>query len=187
VLIWIGVVDYKPLVWVIIPAILSALASLIGMRQARVSRTTQYATIGFMMLASVGVARLYGPLVLMPTLVIAYAIVLQAHPARTFRRTGLVFAIVTILTPLVLELVGVFPTRYAFGDGHWSILPDAIAMPRLGTYVMLTAANIGTVIVPCMFISRLRAELSDIQQNQLVTAWHFRRLGSDLVGAGAQR
>jgi hypothetical protein len=48
---------------------------------------------------------------------------------------------------------------------------------------MLTAANIGSLVVPCIFIARLRAELSDIQQNQLLTAWHFRRLGADLVGA----
>ncbi|HTL31687.1 MAG TPA: serine/threonine-protein kinase [Kofleriaceae bacterium] len=187
VLMWVGINDYKPLVWVLIPAAGSAIASFIGMRQKHVTRPTQYATIGFMMIASVGIARLYGPLILMPTMVIAYAIVLQAHPARTFRRVGAIFAIITILMPIVFELTGIFPTSYSFADGRWSILPLTLAMPKLGTFVTLTAANIGSLVVPCMFIARLRAELSDIQQNQLLTAWHFRRLGSDLVGAAAQR
>ena len=36
--------------------------------------------------------------------------------------------------------------------------------------------NIAMIVVPCIFIARLRDELSEVQARQLVQAWHYRRL-----------
>ena len=66
---------------------------------------------------------------------------------------------------------------------RWIIVPQVLELTRTGTIVLLTLANTAIVIVPCVFIARLRSELSMAQQRQLVQAWHFRRLGADLVGA----
>jgi eukaryotic-like serine/threonine-protein kinase len=182
---WIGIVNGWAIAAIAIPAALSGIVSFIAMRQRVIGRPIQYATIGFLMLAAAGLSRMYGPFVLMPTMIATYAIVLQAHPASTFRRVSAVFAVLAIVAPVILEVTGIVPTSNLFEDGRWVIVPQIMELPRTGTILFLTLANISMVIVPCMFIARLRGELSAAQQHQLVQAWHFRRLGSDLVGTPA--
>jgi len=37
------------------------------------------------------------------------------------------------------------------------------------------------MVVPCLFIARLRRDLSLAQERQLLQSWHFRRLGDQLM------
>ena len=133
-------------------------------------------------LLAAALSRLYGPFVLMPTMVATYTIVLQAHPSGQFRRVSAALAVVALALPVILEVVGVLPTAYVFEHGTWTILPQIIELPPRATLTFLTLANIAMVVVPCMFISRLRADLSAAQQHQAIQAWHFRRVAADLVG-----
>jgi hypothetical protein len=52
--------------------------------------------------------------------------------------------------------------------------------------VSQTAASLGgsTIIVPCLFIAQMRAELSTAQQRLAIQTWHARRLGDELIAAG---
>jgi serine/threonine protein kinase len=185
ILLWIGVEEPLGLTAIAVPAGLSGIASAFALRQRHIGKPVQYATIIFMMIAAAGLSSMYGPLVLMPTMIATYAIVLQAHPSGTFRRVTAVLAVITMLVPVVLEVGGIIPSAYTFEAGRWIIESHILQLPRAGTLTFLTLANMAMVIVPCFFIARLRAELSAAQQHQLVQAWHFKRLGADLVGARA--
>jgi hypothetical protein len=129
------------------------------------------------------VSRLYGPFILMPTLLVSYAITLQAHPWRAFRRLGLAAGVIAMVLPVLLELAGVLPASYAFEAGTMSVLPQVVALSETGTIALLACANIAMLVVPALFIARLRSDLSIVQTRQLVQTWQFRRLGDELVAA----
>lgn len=182
VLLWIGIRDASGIVTIAIPVATAALLSALSLRQREIGPGIQYAVIACMLAAAAALTRLYGPFVLMPTMVATYTIVLQAHPSGRFRLVSALLAVVALALPVILEVVGVLPTAYVFEHGTWTILPQIIELPPRATVTFLTLANIAMVVVPCMFISRLRADLSAAQQHQAIQAWHFRRVAADLVG-----
>ena len=183
IVLWIGIRDVGTTMMIAIPAALSLAGSVVALRVRELAGVMQFAVVALMMIASIGVSRIYGPLILMPTLIATYVVVLQAHPSQAMRRYGLAIATLAIAAPVLLELAGALPTSYLFEGDRWVVLPQMLELPKTGTLVFLTLANIGMVNVPGLFIAKLRNDLSEAQQYQLVQAWHFRRLGADLVGA----
>jgi hypothetical protein len=135
------------------------------------------------MLGILATTRMYGPLMLLPQLVIAITIVLQAHPSRSMRRLTLGFAVVALVVPLLLEVVGVVPASYRFEDGVITVLPQLNEIPRDLSIAVLFGASLLALIVPCVFIAKLRSELTALQVQQIQQAWQFRRVGDELIGA----
>jgi len=182
VLAMIGFHNSHELAWIAVPIGLAVLASIWLATRRVIRHWMQYLVLSLMVIASFGLTRIYGPLVMMPTLIVTYAITLQVHPDRTFRRLTLVALGVCVAVPAMLELLGVVAGSYAF-DGRWIIEPRLIELPRTGTYVMITLANLGMLVLPALLIARMRRDLARAQRQVLLQAWHFRRLGADLVRA----
>ena len=178
VLIGIGVRDWKMLAVAIVPASIALVSSIAAMRQRPISRWIQVVTIITMMVAAMAVSRVYGPLVLGPTLIAAYSIVLQAHPARLFRRLAMIIGVIAMVAPLLLEIAGILPSSYAFEGGRWMVLPQLVELPRSGTLALLGVANAAMIIVPGLFIAQLRQNLSNVQARQLTQAWQFKQLAA---------
>ncbi|MBA3463624.1 MAG: protein kinase [Deltaproteobacteria bacterium] len=174
----IGVRSTTQLLAVIIPAMISGAASVYATLQKRIGRGPQLVTVGCTLLAASMLSRMFGPLILVPTLIASYAIVLQAHPARLFRRLALVASIVALAVPILLELAGILPASYAFEGGRWLVEPQMIELPPLGTQLLLMVTNMAMIIVPCVFIAKLRSDLSEVQARQLTQAWQFKRLAT---------
>jgi hypothetical protein len=120
---------------------------------------------------------------LLPQLVIAITIVLQAHPHRSMRWLTLGFAVFALVAPLLLELGGLVPASYRFEGGVITVLPQLNELPRDLSIAVLFGASLLTLIVPCVFISKLRRELTEVQVQQLQQAWQFRRVGDELIGS----
>jgi serine/threonine-protein kinase len=175
-----GVRDVAQMGFVMVFALVSAGCSYVAMRQPAVSRPLQILTAVAMLIAAMGLSRVAGPLVLMPTMIASYAIVLQAHPWGRYRTFGLFAGITAMLVPYLLERAGVLPDSYGFAGGVWFARPQMVALDNLTEWFLLIA-NIAMLIVPCLFISKLRAELSQVQARYLVQAWHYRRLAGKAV------
>ena len=126
---------------------------------------------------------MFGPLILMPTICVTLAILMQAHPDRVMRTVGTTAGAVTIVAPLALELLGILPSSYLFEGGKLVTLPQLNELPELPTYAFLAVANLGAALAPALFVSRLRAELERSQERELVRAWRFRRLPEELIRA----
>jgi hypothetical protein len=174
----IGVRSWEQMFAVIIPAMISGAASVYATFQKRIGRGPQLVTVGCTLLAAAMLSRMFGPLILVPTLIASYAIVLQAHPARLFRRLALAASLVALSAPILLELAGVLPASYAFEGGRWLVEPQMIEFPRLGSQLLLMVTNMAMLVVPCVFIAKLRSDLSDVQARQLTQAWQFKRLAT---------
>jgi hypothetical protein len=56
-----------------------------------------------------------------------------------------------------------------------------LALPRLGTLVLLVGIDICVMLVPSVFIARMRGDLTDAQARLHVRAWYFRRVGHELT------
>jgi serine/threonine protein kinase len=181
VLVAIGILDKGNFGWMVAATAVSLVLSIAAARQRVISRWIQLAILFTTFGAAVVVSRLYGPLILMPTLLISYAITIQAHPWTFFRRVGLAAGVVAMILPVVLELLGVLPSSYSFTAGRMVVEPHVVALPETGTIAVLAVANIAMLVVPALFIARLRGDLSIAQTRQLVQTWQFRRLGDELV------
>ena len=165
------------------PVCVAAALSAMAMRRRAIGRLIQCATIGGIMLAAAGTSRLLGPLILMPTILAVWAIVMQTSPDRLVRRFSLVAGLLLLLAPLGLELAGVLPSSYVFEGGKLIILPQMLELPPIGTFAFVSFANVVSVVVPSVFVSRLRSELTRAQERELLHAWQFRRLATELMHA----
>ena len=177
----IGVRDTTELAAIIVAASVGMVCSVITARQRITTPSVQIATLLAILVAATVLSRMYGPLILMPTLLACYVITVQSHPWRFFRRFGLTVGMIAMVAPLALEIAGIVSPTYLFESGRWLVLPRVLDLPRSGTIALLTLANLTMLVVPCMFVARLRADLSNVQTRQLLQKWQFRRLGDELV------
>jgi serine/threonine-protein kinase len=168
---------------ILAPAGLAAIISAVVWRQPRMSKAMQLAVIALTLLGAASTSRLFGPLILLPTLVATFCIVLQAHPSRRMRYATWALGVVALVGPVLLEVAGVLPASYLFENGTIVIVPQLHELPRTGSLALMLCASLAMMIVPCVFIGRLRAALNVAQRQLLVQHWHFRRLGDQLTGA----
>ncbi len=174
-----GVIQPRLLVWAIVPMLAATLLNLFAARMPTMPRSVQYASFLLTCAGFVGASRLFGPLVLVPTMAATYAVTVQTHPFRSMRRAVVVLCCATILVPVAFEALGVLPASYVFEAGRLSIVPHVHAFPRVGTLAFLVTACVAMTIVPSMFVGRMRRALSEAEERLHVQAWHFRRLAGE--------
>ena len=173
--------DYALLI--AIPALVTVGVAFAVTRRREIRRPIQYVGFALMMLAGMTLSRLFGPLILMPSLLATSAVVYQAHPDRGLRRMGLVGSVCAIVLPVLLELSGVLPASYAFEHGTLVVLPQLTELPRVATLVFLGLTNVAIAVVPSLYVAQLRNELAETQRREQLQGWNFRRLGRDLIAA----
>jgi eukaryotic-like serine/threonine-protein kinase len=181
-LVWIGINSVWQLSIIAVPVMVALGLSIFMARQRIIRQPIQYASISFLMIAAMATSRFYGPFVLVPQLITTYAIVLQAHPSRHMRVASACIAAIAMVLPPVLEWIGVLPASYVFEAGTWRVVPQLVELPRLGTYAFLTIANVGMIVIPCLFIAKIREELTRAQLRLATQAWQFKQLGARLIG-----
>jgi hypothetical protein len=179
VVIYMGIREPSQAVFVLAPAAGAALISGISTRFKVIPKWLQLSTIGLTIVGGAATTTMYGPMVLVPTLIATFTIVLQAHPSRTMRLATWAMGCLALIVVSLLELLQ--PTSYASANGAIQILPRMHELPRDATLLMLLAASLAMTIVPCLFIGRIRAALNVAQRQILVQAWQFRRFGEDLI------
>jgi serine/threonine-protein kinase len=165
-----------------IPISLAVLLGFWMMRRPRLGLAGQAAMAACLMLATVGLSGVYGPLILMPTVTATWMISVQVHPDLRMRVFALVGGVIVIGLPALLETAGVLPESYRFTAEGWVVLPQMIEIPANVTVPFLIIASIATAVVPTVLVARLRSQLSDMMMQQQLQTWHFRRLGKELVG-----
>ena len=177
--IFMGVREPLHVVLVLGPAGVSAILAIIAARQKHIGYPITLGVIGVALVGASFVSTMYGPLVLMPTLVAVFTIVIQAHPKLFIRRATYVMASIALIVTSLVELLR--PASYQAIDGMLAILPRMHDIPRTESIVLMMLASLAMLIVPSLFIGMIRNALSDAQTKILVQAWQFRRMGEDLI------
>jgi hypothetical protein len=181
-----GIQRYDYLVAIVVPVAVCTVMSLVASQRANNGRLIQCVMMSTMILAAIMVSRIFGSLILVPTILTAWAIVVQAHPDRFMRRFGLGTAASAIVIPIGLELLGLVPPSYALDGNRFEILPQLTAFPPTLTIAFLCIASVVTSILPAIFIARLRSELSQSQERELLQDWKLRRMRDDILRAKSQ-
>jgi hypothetical protein len=132
-----------------------------------------------------------GPLVHVPSNVLAIAVVFVALSTSRKRLVALPLAVLAILVPLALQLTGVIAPSYAFDDGSMKILPLASSLPQGGTLLYLAVVSVLALCVTLLVVHRQRKQLDGLEERLFFHAWSLQRLvpkGADIrlpMGANA--
>ncbi len=181
----VGVRRWDYLIAILTPVAIAGVLGLVAARQAVIRNPIQYAILGGIVLAAVGLSRMFGSLILVPTVLATWAIVVQAHPERGLRRVGLTLAMLAIIAPLVLEWLEILPSSYLFSGEGFFVMPQLNTLPQWFVFGFLSVANLLMAVLPAVFVGRLRGQLSLAHERDLVRSWQLRRLGDDLMQAAA--
>jgi serine/threonine-protein kinase len=176
---WMGFRETQLTLFVLVPAALATTFAIIASRMHDIPYWIQLACIGSSIVGAAATTTLYGPVILAPTLIATFTIVLQAHPKALMRNVTWGLSILALIVISTLELI--VPTSYRSIDGTFVVLPRMHELPRTESIIVLTVASIAMTIVPCVFIGRIRAALNAAQRQILTQAWQFRRFGEDLI------
>ncbi|MBA3452783.1 MAG: hypothetical protein H0T42_06820 [Deltaproteobacteria bacterium] len=120
--------------------------------------------VGLTLFGMAATSRMFGPLMIVPTIIVALTIVIQAHPHAPIRIAVWVMAVFAMVGPVVLELAGVLSTSYMFVDNQIVILPQMHDLPRTGSIAMLLLAGVASLFVPSVFVGRLRQSLTEASE-----------------------
>jgi hypothetical protein len=178
---WIGLRSWTLASFVLVPAVVSAVASAFAARYRtrNVPYWLQLIVITTTLFGAAATSTMMGPGMMTPTLVASFAIVMQAHPAGFMRWTALALALIALVVLILSELVA--PASYQAIGGGMLIVPRMHELPRTASLLMLLLASVGITTVPCLFIASIRRALNEAQRQNLLQAWQFRRFGEDLI------
>jgi hypothetical protein len=117
-----------------------------------------------------------GPFVLIPmaTTIVTAIFTLYATPRE--RPWAIGVGAVTILLPFAAELVPGVPRGFTFDAGNVVLHPRALDLPPLATTVGLVYTTLGYVVLPALFLSRLKASLRQSEDRVFLQAWTLKQL-----------
>jgi len=106
----------------------------------------------------------------------AAAFVLAVRDKTWMRYVPFTFATLAVFVPVVLELVGILPRPYTFGDGTITIHPVVASFVPERTAVSLGIVTLVQMILPAVVINRAVDNLVDAERRSFAQAWRLRQL-----------
>jgi serine/threonine-protein kinase len=161
------------------PAGLAALLSAYARTRKSYPLPLQLSVIALTIAGGAATTTMFGPLMMAPTLLATFTIVIQAHPRRFIRGATWALGCIALTVVALVELA--VPHSYVQAGDGLLILPSLHELPRNASIILLLTTSLGMTIVPCLFIGRIRQALNEAQRQILVQAWQFRRFGEDLI------
>ncbi len=174
----IGLRDVTYLFAIVVPTIATMLIAASASIRRFVPFWQQVALVISTLIGAVATSRMYGPLILTPTLIATFTMVLMTHPHSRARRVGFIAGAVALVLPMLLELTGVFPRSYVFENDVMIVKPQLMALPGVPTSLFLAIGSLLMAAVPCLYISNLRKSLNDAQIKLLLQGWQLEQLAA---------
>jgi eukaryotic-like serine/threonine-protein kinase len=172
----IGIRDWR---LAVLPLALWMLTSLLAMVAHRYDHTGP-TTFPYVTLAA-GVALasstvLHGPFFVVPAIgaILAMGMALVRHkPHRVFSTAVCVLA---VGVPAIFAWAGRHPVDHRFIEGALVLMPGALELPREGTFVFLTMANVLVALIAAVFAGEYRDHMTAIELQNHLQAWQLRQL-----------
>jgi hypothetical protein len=182
---WMGMRDLAVIASVLGPLGVALTAIWLESRRATARTWVQYVSILGVTVAMAATSRIFGPFMLVPTLLATYAVSIQMHPYVGVRRVAVVLSCLAMVVPVLLEVLGVLPPTV-------TVTPGAIVIRTLGTLrpgptlAFLVLAGLASALSACFFIGSLRDALDRAELRLHVHAWHVQRMMPDGVPTRTQ-
>lgn len=130
------------------------------------------------------VSRVYGPLVLLPQIVMSTAFIYAMAPSKRVQYASITLMTSSFVVPLLLERAGVLQRSYVFRDGQMIIVPNVCELSELMTLGFLTAATLLFLLVGAASIRRVRNALNAAEERLSLQAWQLRQLIPERARSG---
>ena len=123
---------------------------------------------------------LFGPFILVPSLVATNSVFFVLHSRPGQRSVIIVAGVLAVMVPFGAEWVGLVPPSYVFEGGHLSVMPRVMAMDETKTTAILAILHVMLAIAPTVIALRMRDELLVTQRKLSLTSWRLGQLATDL-------
>ncbi|HMY18810.1 MAG TPA: serine/threonine protein kinase, partial [Polyangium sp.] len=122
------------------------------------------------------IGRTFGPLFFTPLIISIFTFSFSMTNSWRFRAMIIGTGCLSVLGPLVLELLGIIPRSYVFENGALLILPQGVSFPEIPTLCALTFGTLFLIVAPAMIMGRVQLALRDAETRSAMQAWHLRQL-----------
>lgn len=121
---------------------------------------------------------LFGPLVLVPSVLIAVALVVLVHQraSSSLRSTVLGVSMMALGLPLGLSLAGLLPSSYALVGEAFAILPWAVELTPGVALGVLSVATVMSLVIPILLVGSSIDALTRAEERFFAQAWYLERL-----------
>ncbi|MEZ4407903.1 MAG: hypothetical protein R3A52_15725 [Polyangiales bacterium] len=182
---WMGVREWESLAASAALILSAGLLCFVIAASERPSRLLQTAALVAGTLASASTYRIFGPWVLLPSMVTANALLFSLSPAAARFKTGAALGCLAIAAPALLEFCGVIPASTTFEGGVMRVAPRMTSFPPTAAFVFLLVTHLGVVLTTTTLMTRIRASLQTAERRLRVHAWHLRMLVPEEVRRAA--
>ena len=175
---WMGVREWTFIVGVIALTAVSMVFKVLAHRRVEEPAVELFAYLAFLFnaLAVVMITRAWGPLFVMPVLLLVFANGYGASLSEGHRRRVLVTTLLLQIGAVLAEVLEIVPRSYAFADEALTILPRGLTHARTPTLVGLTVFSLFMVFMPMRLSGRLLRKVREAEQRALVNAWQLGQL-----------
>ncbi len=175
---WMGIREWGFVLAVIGLTALSILFKVLAHRKAQEPSALVHAYFGFLfnVLAVAMLTRAWGPLFVMPLLLLVFANGYSNTSSEAHRRRVLVTTLLVQVGAVLVEVLGILPRSYSFTNGALTIASGGLTHSQTPTLVGLTAFSLFMIVMPMRLSGRLQGVLREAEQRALVNAWQLGQL-----------
>ena len=177
-MLWMGVRQPAMIVGIFAPVAVAAGLSFVATRRPRVSYGLIVAAMCASTLGLAFATRALSPLVVIPGAIATNTMGYALFVKRETRFGITAIAVLAFAIPLALELTGATPATFSL-DGELSILPTALALPRVPTLVLIAGASVASILMSSVLAGYFRDRLLQAEQNVYAQAWQLRGLAGE--------
>ncbi len=128
-----------------------------------------------------------GPFVLTPVAATITVSVFALYAERHERKSVVAAGILMVSLPFLAELIPGLPHAFDFDAGTIVLHPRSLELPPTATTFGLVYTTLGFVLLPSIFLFRLRDTLRVAEERTFLQAWTLRQLFPKATASGAIR
>jgi hypothetical protein len=117
-----------------------------------------------------------GPFVLVPVLASVNTIAFLLHSRPSWRIHTFMIGALTILVPIIAELAGFVPRTTFFENDALVIRSWTVHLPEVPALLVICASLVGTLVIPGIYVLRVRDSLMGAERRLHLQSWHLRQL-----------
>ena len=122
-------------------------------------------------------SRIASPFILTPIVLMGLVLSFSSSPRLLQRRWLLIgWTVVTVMLPIVLELVHVIPQTWRVQGGLIQAVSEMYDLDGTAEEVALIVANLGLIIIGTMYAIAVNSARRKAQRDLQIQAWHLRQL-----------
>jgi hypothetical protein len=171
-----GVLDHRLFAFFVVAHALALASCLWAARVRTIGGPAMAAATFSTWLATCSLGLVFGPLVLLPTVVAATMASILLHPRQQSRVLIIAGYSALVLVPITLELAGAIGRSYVFDNGVMTMIPRMVRFTEGPTLLALIFGSMATILTLAFVVTRLRTNLTRAEEHLQLHAWQLRQL-----------